>query len=135
MAVYWSKDLETGNAQIDSEHQTLLKAADDLIDACTKGKGREAIGPAVDFLVSYTKTHFTHEQGLQLKYNFPEYPNHVKWHQTYVADMEALAVKIKKQGPTIAMVAEVNMEISKLLTHIKTMDVRLAKHIKSVSGK
>lgn len=135
MGITWSKDLETGNAQIDSEHQTLLKAADDLIEACTKGKGREVVGPAVDFLVSYTKTHFTHEQALQVKYNFPEYPNHKQWHQTYIAEMDALAAKIKEQGATIAMVAEVNMEIGKLLSHIKTMDVRLAKHIKSMAAK
>ena len=65
MAITWSKDLETGNAQIDSEHQTLLKAADDLIDACNKGKGREVIGPAVDFLVSYTKSIQTISSGIR----------------------------------------------------------------------
>ena len=49
--------------------------------------------------------------------------------------MDALAVKIKEQGSTIAMVAQVNMEIGKLLSHIKTMDVRLAKHIKNATAK
>ncbi len=35
-----TKDLETGNALIDKEHRELLKAVNDLLDACSKGEGR-----------------------------------------------------------------------------------------------
>ena len=34
-----TKDLETGNALIDSEHRQLFKAVNDLLDACSQGKG------------------------------------------------------------------------------------------------
>ena len=35
-----TKDLETGNALIDSEHRQLFKAVNDLLDACSQGNGQ-----------------------------------------------------------------------------------------------
>ena len=50
MAFTWSKDLETGNAQIDKEHQELIQATNQLLDACAAGKGRSELGKTMDFL-------------------------------------------------------------------------------------
>ena len=132
MAFKWTNDLETGNAIIDGEHQKLIKAADDLVEACSQGKGRQVIEDAVAFLVNYTKTHFAHEEELQQKSKFPAYQAHRAWHQGYIKKIEGVAADLKAQGATIAIVAEVNASISELITHIKTMDVKIAQHIKSV---
>ena len=48
-----TKDLETGNALIDSEHRQLFKAVNDLLDACSQGKGRSQVESTLEFLVSY----------------------------------------------------------------------------------
>ena len=61
MIYKWSDDLLTGNTQIDTEHKELIKAINDLLEACSKGKGRAEIEKTVKFLSSYTKTHFTNE--------------------------------------------------------------------------
>ena len=132
MAFKWTSDLATGNATIDGEHQKLIKAADDLVEACSQGKGRQVINDAVEFLVNYTKTHFTHEESLQQQYKFPAYQAHRAWHQGYIKKIEDVAAKLKAEGPTIAIVAEVNNRVSELITHIKTMDLKLAQHIKGV---
>ena len=50
MAFTWTKDLETGFAQIDNEHKQLIKAADDLVTACSQGRGRQEIAQAVEKL-------------------------------------------------------------------------------------
>jgi hemerythrin len=131
MAFTFTKDLETGNVQIDNEHRQLIKAADDLIEACSHGKGRQEIGNAVEFLANYTKTHFAHEEELMVKFKFPDYNTHKNWHQAYVKEIEAASVKLKAEGATIALVAEVNAKIGQLITHIKTFDVKLAQHIKN----
>lgn len=132
MAFKWTSDLATGNATIDGEHQKLIRAADDLVEACSQGKGRQVINDAVEFLLNYTKTHFTHEEGLQQQYKFPAYPAHRTWHQGYIRKMEGVAAKLKAEGPTISIVAEVNTRVSELITHIKTMDLKLAQFIRSV---
>ena len=43
MAYVWSKDLETGNAMIDSQHKELIEAINALLAACATGKGRAEI--------------------------------------------------------------------------------------------
>lgn len=129
MVLTWSKDLETGNTQIDSEHKQLVKAADELVSACAQGKGRQEIGKAVEFLSQYTKTHFAHEELLQVQHKYPEYAMHKKWHQGYVSEIEKVAGKLKAEGATIALVAEVNAKVSELITHIKTFDRKLAEYI------
>ena len=40
MVYQFTKDLETGNAAIDSEHRQLIQAINDLLSACSSGKGR-----------------------------------------------------------------------------------------------
>lgn len=43
MAYVWSKDLETGNAMIDSQHKELIEAINALLAACATGKGRAEV--------------------------------------------------------------------------------------------
>lgn len=131
MGFTWTKDLETGNALIDSEHKQLIKAADDLIAACSQGKGRQELGKAVEFLSNYTKTHFAHEEELQKKYAFPDYVAHRSWHQTFIKEIETVLNKLKSEGATISLVGEVNTKISQLILHIKTADLKLAQFIQS----
>ena len=133
MAFAWTKDLETGNTLIDSEHKQLIAAVNKLLEACTSGKGRQELASAVDFLVDYTKTHFSHEESLQIKTKYPTYTAHKAFHISYLSQMAILASKIKAEGPTIAMLGEVNSKVSLLLNHIKREDVKLAAYIKSVS--
>ena len=38
-----TKDLETGNPLIDSEHTELFNAVNNIVDACSKGQGRHII--------------------------------------------------------------------------------------------
>ncbi|MGI5984878.1 MAG: hemerythrin family protein [Clostridiales bacterium] len=135
MAFVWTKDLETGNALIDNEHRQLVKAADELVEACGQGKGRQEVGKAVEFLSNYTKTHFAHEEELQLKYKYPDYAAHKSWHQSFLKEFEDVAAKLKAEGATIALVADVNAKVSKLITHIKTLDLKLAQYIQSSQSK
>jgi len=135
MAFVWTKDLETGHTLIDNEHKQLVKAADELVTACSQGKGRQEIGNAVEFLSNYTKTHFAHEEELQVKYKYPDYSVHKNWHQGFVKEIESVAVKLKSEGANIAVVAEVNTKIGQLITHIKTFDLKLAQFIQSSPSK
>lgn len=129
----FTKDLETGNAQIDSEHKMLINAINDLLDNCSKGKGRAELNKSVEFLSNYVKTHFSHEEALQIKHQYPEYEGHKRWHTAYIADIEKIVKKFSQEGATIALVGEVNAKAGALITHIKTTDSKLAKYIQGVT--
>ena len=133
MAFLWTPDLETGNFQIDTEHKKLIEAINSLLNACAQGKGRQELASATDFLLNYTKTHFAHEQKLQEQCKYPEYIMHKSWHTAFIAQVEAICIKLKSEGPTIAILGEVNGKISLLISHIKREDSKLAKYIKANS--
>ena len=132
MAYKWSNDLQIGNVQIDSEHKELISAINNLLEACNKGKGRAEIEKTVNFLSSYTKTHFRNEEILQRKYNYPDYINHKKYHQTFIDAVESIKEKLMANGPSIAIVGEVNSKVGNwIINHIKREDVKVAAHIRS----
>lgn len=130
MAFEWSKELETGNPQIDSEHKQLIKAFNDLFVACSQGRGRQELAGVVEFLQQYTKTHFSHEEKLQIANTYPLYEEHKAWHENYIKQVDEVASKLKLEGPTIAIMGEVNSKAAMLMSHIKIVDKKLAKFIK-----
>ncbi|WP_434797293.1 bacteriohemerythrin [Terrisporobacter vanillatitrophus] len=134
MAYKWSDDLLTGNMQIDKEHKELIKAINDLFEACSKGKGRAELEKTVKFLSSYTKTHFAHEEVLQVKYNYPDYNNHKKYHKHFVEQVENIHKKLLAEGSNIALIGEINSKVGNwIISHIKREDVKVAQHIKNQS--
>lgn len=132
MAYNWTNDLLTGNTQIDNEHKEIIKAINDLLDACSKGKGRAEVEKTVKFLSSYTKTHFAHEEVLQMKSKYPDYVNHKKYHQHFIATVDDIQKKLLATGPSIALVGEINTKVANwIITHIKKEDVKVAAHIRN----
>ena len=132
MAYKWSDDLRTDNMKIDTEHKELIKAINNLLEACNQGKGRVEIEKTINFLSSYTKTHFRHEEVLQIKYNYPDYNNHKKNHQNFIGTVESIREKLIANGPSIAIVGEVNNKVGNwIINHIKKEDAKVATHIRN----
>lgn len=131
MVYKFTKDLETGNSLIDSEHKQLFDAINKLLAACTTGHGRAEIGEALNFLNSYVNKHFGDEENLQLKYHYPDYPNHKKYHETFKRIVQNLVDEYKQKGASIDLVAKTNTSVAGwLLNHIKKEDVKVAAHVR-----
>ena len=78
-----TKELETGNIFIDKEHRELLQAANDLLDACGAGKGREYMSKTIKFLNDYVDKHFANEERLQKNSGYPNFEAHKAFHEKY----------------------------------------------------
>ncbi|MDR3294267.1 MAG: bacteriohemerythrin [Clostridiales Family XIII bacterium] len=129
----WSKELETGNALIDSQHKQLLQAINDLVDACAAGKGRASLAKTLDFLESYTAKHFGDEEKLQMQHKYPGYANHKRLHDGFKSTVAELSRQLKADGPTILLVGKVNASIGGwLIKHIKAEDTKVGAHIASL---
>ncbi|MDR0434401.1 MAG: bacteriohemerythrin [Gracilibacteraceae bacterium] len=135
VAYEWSKDMETGHPVIDTQHKQLIKAINDLLDACSGGKGRAALDGTLDFLTQYTAKHFGDEEKLQQKSNYPDFTRHKKLHDSFKATVADLAKQLRAEGPTVALVGKVNASVAGwLINHIKREDVKVAAHIRNVSA-
>lgn len=120
-----TKDLETGNAIIDGEHRELFRAVNTLLDACGQGQGRTALDPTIKFLLNYVDKHFTHEEQLQAKSNYPGMPAHKQFHESYKLKLREIANKISTSGGSIADIGLLNGHIAVLVNHIKFEDKKL----------
>ena len=123
-------DLVTGNNLIDSEHRQLFAAVNDLMDACSRGEGRAQIEKTVRFLNDYVAKHFRDEEDLQVRSKYPGYPAHKTFHDGYRRQLNDVAQALLTDGATVKSLGNLNLVVGVLVSHIRTEDKRLAKHVK-----
>ena len=134
MAYQFTKDLETGNRVIDSEHRQLIDAVNSLLDACSKGQGRTQLLKTAQFLLNYTEKHFSDEEAIQVKNHYPDYTRHKKIHDDFKKVAADFVKKIEAEGPTVANVGQINTLLAGwLIKHIKGEDKKLANYLKSIA--
>lgn len=135
MPYVFDKSLETGNGAIDAQHRQLIDATNKLLTACSVGKGRSEIENTLIFLNDYIIKHFGDEEKLQLKYGYPDYAVHKKLHEEFKKTVRDIAAEYERDGTSIQLVSRVNSAVGGwLITHIKTIDKKLAEYIRSVSN-
>lgn len=131
----WSDDLKIGVPAIDEQHKALFAAVDDLYAACSQGLGRKKVGETLTFLKDYVATHFHDEEEIQKKCGYPDYPNHKKLHEEFVAQVEGYAAQLMQEGATIAFVGKFNGFVSNwLLFHISREDKKLGEYIRKTGA-
>lgn len=136
MAFHWTDDLATGNAMIDQEHKKLIEMIGTLLDACSRGEGRDEVVRTISFLDKYTIEHFSHEEALQKKYQYPDMENHLRYHREFRQTVQRLTEQAKREGATVALLAEINRGIALWFTsHIRQQDKRVAQHIQAMTKK
>jgi hemerythrin len=114
----WTEKLSVGVGQFDEEHKRLIGLLNELAEAMSTGHGKQALGPILDALIVYTKTHFDNEERLMKLRGYPEYEAHKKEHDAL--NKQVLDVRAKFQaGATSALSIE-------LMTFLKSW---LSKHI------
>jgi hemerythrin len=135
MAYQWDSTLETGHEVIDNQHKQMVAAVNSLLDACRSGKGDQEITRTMDFLTGYTIKHFSDEEKIQIKYGYPDYLVHKRYHDEFKVMVADLTRRLIREGPTDDIVNEVNTQIGDwLLNHIKGDDFRMAAYIKAKDG-
>jgi hemerythrin len=130
MVYQLTNDLLTGNTIIDSEHKELFRVVNLLMDECSKGKGRSQLEPTIKFLVDYVNKHFAHEEQLQKNSNYPNMAAHHMFHENYKRKLMEIVNAIPSSGPGVKDLANMNMHIGLLVSHIKTEDKKLGSFLK-----
>ncbi len=131
MAYIWDKSLETGNAEIDEQHKSIIDSINRLLEACSQGKGRSEVENTLKFLQDYVVKHFNDEERLQLKSNYPDYNAHRAKHEAFKKTVNEIVEEFNKSGASIQLVAKVNSSMAGwLISHIKSEDKKVAAYIR-----
>lgn len=91
--LHWSNDLDTGIGVIDKQHRRIVDYINELNEAHEKGN-HSAINHVLNELVDYTISHFSFEEELQERANYPFLKAHKRVHEIFtrrVAELQKRA--------------------------------------------
>jgi hemerythrin len=132
MAFTWTSELEMGHPVIDAQHKESIDLVNKLLEASKQGQTADKIAPAVDFLISFAKKHFSEEETMMQKSNYPDLENHRAYHTDYIKVITGLSDKLKQPGVTPAVVNNIILHVGEwFVDHIKQQDTKMVAHLKS----
>ncbi|MBP7651986.1 bacteriohemerythrin [Candidatus Dependentiae bacterium] len=102
----WDEAYSTGNSLMDDQHKKLIFQAGEISESMLSSKldyNSLRISKLLNFLIDYTKTHFSDEEQLMEKYKFPEYKEHCKKHIELISTVNKFAEKFDKNDISIGI--------------------------------
>ena len=129
--IQWKKEYETGVQLIDEEHKQLVDSINKFIDSVNRGATKEDMEKILNFLSDYVVKHFSDEEIIQQKYNYPEYSTHKVVHKKFIEKTQNLVEQFKREGLSQEYVETFYREIGQwLINHILGMDTKIGKWIR-----
>ncbi|MCP5502570.1 MAG: bacteriohemerythrin [Leptospiraceae bacterium] len=119
--VKWDQDWSTGIDVIDSQHKSLFEILNNLARAQKYGREMEVLSRIFNNLKIYVYTHFTLEEELMLKVNYPDFDNHKLSHLIFIGKVLD-AEKDLKTGDKEAPKRVISFLSDWLISHIKHSD-------------
>ena len=131
MAIQWTEELATGVSVIDNQHKELFVRINTLLDACSRGRGKEELGRVIQFLEDYVITHFSEEEMRMKQHAYPDYASHKALHEEFIRNFKDLREQFITDGPAVYVVIKTNHVVVDWLTaHIKKVDKALGSFLK-----
>lgn len=126
MALFdWKPSYSVKVRSCDAEHIKLFALINQLHQAMQSGKGAQVIDRVVGDLERYTATHFTAEEALMARTNYPALPAHRLEHQKFVEAVQ----KFRKQGVTSQSISVLQFLNNWLTNHILHTDQQYSAHL------
>lgn len=88
--IEWNDSFSVQNIEMDEQHQYLFELLNKLHTAMSQGKGRETLPGVFDNLFQYTKKHFSAEELILQKYNYPGFVAHKRQHEELIMKLNVL---------------------------------------------
>jgi hemerythrin len=117
----WNDSYSVSVASMDNQHKKLFDLINQLHDAMAAGKGKEIIGTVLNEMLDYTKTHFTAEEKILEKHNYPGLPEQKKQHGIYIQKVVEMQEKAKTGNLVLSLEASQFLK-EWLLNHILVID-------------
>jgi hemerythrin len=133
--IAWSMDLATGNTEIDTQHKQIFRLTSNLAEASKAGQDPKFLKETLDFLVDYTVKHFTDEEALSSRYNYPGYREHKKLHDDFRTTVAQLSAEYDTRGNSKELWDRATTTVVHwVIQHIKQQDFKLAEFIREMDS-
>ncbi len=132
--VAWHPSLTSGNADIDRQHQEIIRRLADLVEALQAGR-RDEIGKMFEFLGDYVVEHFAAEERAMEHTRYPGRNVHAAAHLRFVRQYAELRRLYEVAGPSFAIAVKTSTWIEDWLkSHIFGADRALARHLSELGA-
>ena len=101
--IQWNDSLSVNVAEIDRQHQKLIKMINDLSEAMKEGKGNDILGEILTSLVDYTKTHFKQEETYFDRFGYPDADSHKKIHEAFVTKISEFQAGLEEGSLSLSV--------------------------------
>ena len=126
----WTKDLYTGNALIDGDHNKLVGLVNALFETMESGQGNERMSKAMNDLIAYTEEHFGREEGEMERIQYVAVLAHKAEHTKLLRQIVELK-EMLDAGGRINIPAVADFLSEWLREHILAADRKLAAALKN----
>lgn len=129
--IEWAPSLETGDARVDGQHQTIVRMFNEFQTAEAENRESEVLGDLMVRLLEYVAVHFATEEGLMDRFDYPESERgpHVEQHAALTARARELVLAHRNddEGTSAALSA---ILADWLVEHFQVYDRRLVEHVR-----
>ncbi|MDO8606451.1 MAG: bacteriohemerythrin [Phaeospirillum sp.] len=92
--IKWHDEYSVGVQRIDSHHRRLFEIANSALDLMERGCSDDEIAETMGLLREYARFHFDEEEGLMIRYKYPELHNHKNRHFRLLEQLTELQTTI-----------------------------------------
>ncbi|MDR2807575.1 MAG: bacteriohemerythrin [Spirochaetaceae bacterium] len=128
--VEWDNRYSVGIPAIDEQHKELFNLTNNLYSACLQGdkESGEYFKEVIRATVNYVRFHFTAEEKIMMRIQYPELEDHKRDHESFVKKVLD-DVKAFEEGHNFVPNTFVRFLRDWVLTHIAVTDKKYAEYI------
>jgi len=134
MATSWDNSYSLGIRVVDDQHKKLFEMIDAFYDQISKSTDIKPIIVLVKGLKEYAKTHFSAEEMIMKKHDFPGFIAHKAKHDKFIEKAAEYEDKLMK-GAILLPSEIVNFVKTWIVQHIKIEDRSYSMHMEKIDVK
>ncbi len=113
----WNENYSVGIKEMDNHHKKLFDISSKLHDGMSSGSSDDVLGKVLLELTDYTKFHFTEEEDLMRKYNYPELANHKEEHKELIETLQDLQQQFDERKSELTIIMKTQDFLRDLLVN------------------
>ena len=133
MLINWEKKFETGINRIDEQHKRLVAIINKLHENIIIQKDGSLVTDLLMDLKIYTIDHFSTEEKMLKKYNYPAEKEHIEEHQKFINKISENLYDVSS-APLAQGYSLIEFLKEWLLNHILIHDMEYVSHFKKTSN-
>jgi hemerythrin len=130
--IQWDDGLSVGVNAIDEQHKIWIGRYNSVVEAIESRGGPAPIINTLGFLIDYTDTHFSTEEGFMAQAAYPGFDAHKAKHEELRATVANLIQDFEEEGETHALEGAVETFLGNwLIDHIRETDQLFGAFVKA----